>query len=349
MVRQLQDKGADICGASLTITNERSEAIDFTLGLVEDVFSLFIVNPELVDRRSEIDLVVFLTIYTKEAWLATLAAAMASAFVYMSLHKWTRPQVTTAWSLTKLFLAGMHEFFLSLIQKKSSLSKMVCKGERLLLLTTSIGSFFLLTCYEGDVTATMTAGTRAPSLRSFQDVLDANYEIHSQGGTAYYDYFKNAQPDTIVYRIFEHYLIDSNLREFVKEQLDNPSKAAFFTSIFTSVEHKNSIFLKNLDGAVSTQLTFGLQKDSEFKDMFNFHLSRLKEAGVITTVIHKWLEEEKPDDLSKRIFQEEAMPLGYKNLFFPTMIMCIGISVCLVALCVERTLSRRLSTNVLVL
>ena len=49
------------------------------------------------------------------------------------------------------------------------------------------------------------------------------------------------------------------------------------------------------------------------------------QAGVLQKLSNKWLDGSRPDDLSHRIFQKEAQPLGYENLSFPALIMTCGV------------------------
>ncbi len=51
--------------------------------------------------------------------------------------------------------------------------------------------------------------------------------------------------------------------------------------------------------------------------------------------ISKWLLESRPEDRSHRIFQEEAVVLGYENLVFPILIISAGIAAALAVLVVE--------------
>ncbi len=335
IVRQLQDGEVDICAASLTMTHERSEAIDYTVGLIEDVFSLLFVNQAGSSR--EIDLMVFLTVFSKAAWATILAVATFSAVAYMIFSNWTKLGNVLAYHYAKHFIVGLYLFFLSLIQRNSDTGVgMQYAGQKLLLLTISLVSFVLFSLYGGDLTATMTAGVKAPSLRSFQDVINEDYEVYTGDGSALYDFFRTSKPGTTAHYIFEHRLTDSRFDVFLEEQLERPTKAVFFHSIFVLITYKDFLFLKHFDDAVTTQLAFGLQKDSEFRNLFNFHLNKLKQTGVLKLLVHKWLEEEKPADWSHRIFQDDAMSLGYENLFFPAMIMLIGISAGMFVLGVEK-------------
>ncbi len=341
MVRQLQDREADICGASLTITAQRSEAIDFSVGLVDDIFSLLMINPAVSgNQKPQIDLIVYLTVYSKETWLAILAVAMSFSIVYTIIANQIKTKLGSIYLQTKCFIAGTHNFFLSLIQRNSETGeKMDYAAEKLLLITISMVTFLLFSFYGGDLTATMTAGIKTPNLRTFHDVLDKDYKIYTQDGTAQYDFFRTAVPGSSTHQVYENALVGATMDEFLEEQSESPSNAAYFSTIFITIIHKDLLFLKNFDDSVSSQLAFGLQKDSEFKDILNYHINKLRQAGILKLLVHQWIKQEKPDDWSHRIFQDNAMPLGYENLFFPTMILLAGVSFGMFVLFVEKMLS----------
>ncbi len=343
MVRQLQSGKADICGASLTITPARSEAIDFSVGLVDDISSLMILNPAVAgNQKPQIDLMVYLTVYSIEAWLAILGIATFSSIVYTALLNQARKELNTVYLQLKKFLLEADHFFLSLIQRRSDTGeRMQYAGEKIQLITISTVTFLLFSFYGADLTATMTAGVRTSSLSSFQDVLDEDYMVHTKGGSSLYEFFRTAIPGSTAHQVFEKALIVMEYDEFAKKQQQNPSKAVFFNSIFSTTKHKNFLFLRNFDDAASSQLAFGLQKDSELRDMFNYHLNKLRQSGVLKLLMHKWVKEEKPDDWSHRIFQDDAMPLGYENLFFPTMILLVGVSLGMFLLFMEKMMSTR--------
>ncbi len=128
--------------------------------------------------------------------------------------------------------------------------------------------------------------------------------------------------------------------EFVKQQLASPSRAAYFGSEFVVHEYKNFLFLRNFEDSTSTQLAFGLQKDSEFRKLFDYHIVKLQQSGMLKLLTHKWFSEEKPEDLSGRIFQDAPMPLGYENLFFPIIIILIGTIGGIITLGIEALVSR---------
>ena len=63
--------------------------------------------------------------------------------------------------------------------------------------------------------------------------------------------------------------------------------------------------------------------------MFNHHIKKLSEQGVIKKIISKWLP---PPVLD---FEKKASVLGYENLTFPFMLLAVGIMVASILLMAE--------------
>ena len=78
-----------------------------------------------------------------------------------------------------------------------------------------------------------------------------------------------------------------------------------------------------LDESYMVPLSLGFQKDSEFVDLFNYELSRMKEFGILPMII-KTINTRKPSnhEVSK---DNAAQVLGFENVIFPFLALSIGI------------------------
>ncbi len=345
MVRQLELKQVDICGATLTITEERSQDIDFTVGVVQDIVAVFVPNPSMIEGQAkDINVLVFFTVFTKTAWLGILFTAIVSSAVYALVdivHTVENTGISSAQSFMKHFGLGMYEFFLSLIQRNSNTGEhLKLTGAKLLLMTTSAVSYILFTYYGGDLTATMTAGLPMPSIKSLQDILDSDYTFHMQGGTVYEDLFSHAEPDTVMHKLYKSKLETKNNQQYLKEQLEKPSKAVYFSSEFTFLDNDALFFVRDFNERFISQLALALQKGSDLTRILSYHISKLKHTGNIKKFAVTLFNNDQPRDMSHRIFEEEAVALGYENLFFPSLIMLVGISSSVGLVLIERLYRR---------
>ena len=78
-------------------------------------------------------------------------------------------------------------------------------------------------------------------------------------------------------------------------------------------------------------VAFGLQQDSEYRELFNHHLKKLNEEGILDKLADMYM----PKRNSPQAILE-AIPLGYDNVFFPSLVMFIGILSSLLMVCIEK-------------
>ena len=83
--------------------------------------------------------------------------------------------------------------------------------------------------------------------------------------------------------------------------------------------------------SLTQMVSFALQRDSEYRELFNHHLRKLDEKGILDKLAEIYLPERNaPQTLLK------AIPLGYDIVLFPSLVMFLGISSSLLMLCLER-------------
>ena len=73
-------------------------------------------------------------------------------------------------------------------------------------------------------------------------------------------------------------------------------------------------------------LGFGLQMGSEFREVFNYHLLKLTEHGILKRIYNRW-----PDTSRNEEFGiAEAATLGFENLLFPFSLLAMGMTAAVV-------------------
>ena len=60
------------------------------------------------------------------------------------------------------------------------------------------------------------------------------------------------------------------------------------------------------------------QKDSELTKLFNFHIAKMRQSGVLDLMVKKYLER---DDFRGK---NEVAALGFDNVLFPFLMLSIG-------------------------
>ena len=342
MVRQLVNGEADLCGASLTITEERSRVIDFSIGVIEDIVSIGMLDPRVSGlQHSEVHLMVFLTVFDSATWIgiiaSTVLAGFAFAVVWMSEGEEDRGEKTGKTRAAAKFVAlGLCGVCLSLVQRNpSSGENERFLAAKMLLLTTSALSLVLFSYYGGNLTATMTVGFPRTGLRSFRDVLDSRYGFYLKNGTVYYDMFQHAEEGSPMRRLMDTKARVSTDDEFFLAQQESPSHSVYFGSQFSFIKNEGTLFIQDFDDALVGQLAFAFRKNSDFADLFSYHLVKLFQTGTVDKVSHRWMGGDRPGDWSGRIFQEVPSVLGYENLFFPIIVIIAGTVSALLLLLLE--------------
>ncbi len=329
MVAQLVNKEADLCGASLTVTADRGQAVDFSLGLAEDVASLAV--PSSHNAGEDVNFTVYLSVFNGSVWIATLLVVTISTACYvLSQSALARKCPTKHFSNPLTF--AFYEFFLSLIQRSEQNDGVDGLCNKVWFSSVSLFSFFLFALYTGDLTASMTAAKVDVPLRTYSDVLNRGYTVCTSQGTASHDLFKRAPEGTMLKTIYQTSFATMSEKDFFTKL---PPRHAFFINEISMFFHEDFVFLEDFEGAISTQLAFAFQKNSELKPIFDYHILKLKQSGVMAALESHWHSSRKPEDMSKRIFQEDPIILGYNNLFFPMFVMSIGIVLGIILVCLE--------------
>ena len=96
-----------------------------------------------------------------------------------------------------------------------------------------------------------------------------------------------------------------------------------FTSCFQSTV---ICAFSQLVDSVPVQEAIAVQKDSEFKPMFDYYLYKLKETGTLHELYNEWdphFTQQSQRDGYK--IGQSADVLGYNNLAFPFILMATGL------------------------
>ncbi len=146
--------------------------------------------------------------------------------------------------------------------------------------------FFAFQSYVADLTARMTARAPEVDVRSFQDVLDLGYRVHTPGGTVYESILANSAAGTSSAEVYRDNLrvvngeADDVAEELVRLAMSDRRNVAFESTYSFLAEDRLKPLLHFREKMVG-QLGFGLRKDSEFKEVFDYHLIRIKQVGFV--------------------------------------------------------------------
>ncbi len=120
------------------------------------------------------------------------------------------------------------------------------------------------------------------------------------------------------------------LEEKERRVLNGESKF-FLLSNPAGYWHNASFKVTVFTDAIKDNTALGFPKNSEFLQLFNYHLSKLMESGIIESMQKTHFPKALPVDLNP----SEALVLGYENVLFPFLILIFGLSVSIFCSCFE--------------
>lgn len=84
-------------------------------------------------------------------------------------------------------------------------------------------------------------------------------------------------------------------------------------------------------------LGIGLQKNSEFRELFNYEILKITESGILGKMRNFWLGGQ-PVESAESAGSNSVVSLSYNNLLFPFLILCFGILAALLGAGLEKVL-----------
>ena len=146
-------------------------------------------------------------------------------------------------------------------------------SSRILYLAVSASTLVLFAYYTCDMTSRLT-GPAAIPIKSFADVKKFGYRVIITGQGSSAERLEHLAP-----QIFEESLKVNSFNIPVQMMLENP-KQLFFAEDSEAVTRKDILSLSIAETSL-VNYAFAFQLNSEFTNLFNHHLLKLGEVGVI--------------------------------------------------------------------
>ncbi len=334
LVGELLAKRADMSIAGLTIKSERGRVIDYTIGVLPETLTLNIGKKSI--STSNINTMAFLKSLSPTTWFTFLGFVILYGICYSVIRvaKNRRNDKLNFWDLYGFISVGI--VFIGL---PVSLGKWL--SERMLYMTIFVMCLFLFEGYVANLTAEMTVGKPKVHLKSFQDIIDNEITIFLPKGTVMDQYFAEAQEGTARYIVNKNHLNRDAIKSTPEaaEEIESNPKSAYFESIIDFIQYEHVTPLLDFDGGINAAIGIGLQKNSELKAAFDYHIIQMRQSGLLQEMYNEHIQLDKPGDMSDRIFQDDILILGFDNLFLPANIMTVGVISALVILACEKMFS----------
>ena len=202
---------------------------------------------------------------------------------------------------------------------------------RILTLTASLLTFLIFVAFSTDITAEMTSNPSDIPVRTFEDVIKHDYKVVSI--SRYYTHLlKSAKPgtakNTVYNSNFERLFLNPSDFKAIFRVISEP-KTLLYT-VFSAAQYKdpekqryaNQLFALKMDDTVYGILSMGLQKDSEFLQLFNYCILRQFETGISRRLYREY----HAGFFTNENFElNESQPLGFSHVMFCFILLALGI------------------------
>ncbi len=311
-------RGEGDMASGLTVNKHRSDVIDFTLPILDEVITLII---HKAYERKIMDGAAFIKIFSSTVWF--------SIFLILTLASISSLALSSCYGGPLFYYFYIDDCITSLSAK-------------VMYVITSTFCFVLFTYYTSDLTSTMTTGPIPKRIASFQDVLDSgDYRVLVVEGAIVHDRLAKAEEGSVMNRVFKKILHDNSnslleSSSMLRERLLKDPKSVAYDNYLTFIHDSDRLTpLMDFSEVAHGQQGFGLQKDSELKEVLSYYLLKMMESGAMSKIIKRHFDIP-PPDWSKQIFIVESPgAIAPANVALLTVILLGGIITATLLACAE--------------
>ena len=326
LIADLVHRRADFSACGLTVTTDRQAAADFNLGIIEDTMTLVIAVP----KGETMNFSVYIHVFTDMVWLLMfiVVALLATGMVAISTlgpEQYHRARDSEGFYLWH----AVSSVLLSMIQRDYIMTRRK-KASKAIFVSTSVYAYLLFTYYNGVLTAHMTTSAPPVQISSFQDILDKDMNVYVWGTSSGEEIFASSPKGSPMQQAYKQMAsrVKSNKYIYsdqaaVQKVMEDQTKA-FFGSTSGLLSYPEVIVLK-IEESSTTHLSIALQKNSELTKLFDYHLGKMLQSGLIRKMRNKWLLKDRVSGTVNGNLGEAANPLGYDNLLFPFLGLVGGV------------------------
>ena len=303
----------DISSAGLGITSGRAGAVDFSLIILEDKSELYRLSSQN-SLAASLNVAAYLEIFDFWVWV-TFATTVLVIVGFAALVEHATPGSKS--EAYGPFLLGVW-FPPSESPNTDDLRRISTK---ILFISSTFLTLMLTTCFGVDLIAHMTVGTTT-QIHGCDDLKRGDYKVYTMGGTSLADLFsedgifKECSP-------FASYTDGCGDANCVYQTLNKggPRSVFYNSNMLDPRLARISSF-----PALTSRCGITFREGSELREIFNYNLLKMKQAGSLERMHHRWIGQ------YQRIHQggDSSMsaavnPIRIDQLFFPMFVVLIGI------------------------
>ena len=207
-------------------------------------------------------------------------------------------------------------------------------SKKIFWLTTCAWAIVIFAYYEANLTSEMTNGPRDHEIRSFQEAYELGYTVVLRNATFFQNVMSSAKKGTALNKLYEENsrIIQHDFKlefKYLKSLLEDEKTLTFGELQYS----ENGPFTKVgeplfLDDPVRTHLAIGMPIDSEFIELFEYYLLKMKMCGLLHQADRRQRFNSRPQGEAMQR-EMEVYPLGFQNLNFPFSSLALGVTLSL--------------------
>lgn len=267
---------------AISITSQREEAIDFSLGILSTGVNILVTQPE-----EKFNIFQFLQPFSLELWMAIIGSSVGVSIIYYILDFRKRENRKFTIKSTMWFSVG------TLLMKGSDFSP---KATSQRILTTGFLFFVLITVstYTANMAAFLTKENLEEPIDSFQQLAERDdVKILTVADSATMNFLKTSPEGTVYHTIWERIekgdglVTNATVGRYLVEKGDH---AFIFDSMINSYSERKYCETKSVSSPILLQEHgIAMWPGAAFKSQLNIELLKLKEQGFILELRKKWV------------------------------------------------------------
>ena len=335
----LQREEVDVVSSLLGVNLQRSDFIDYPIPVYYEPITLIAAIPKGVSPN----MWVYLEVFGFNQWMLFIAFLAFMAMGLVVIFSWSDEKLRGEFGIKRgsnksyqlnSASSALAMVFLYTIQMGSHTNSKKL-SPRLFTITMSILTLIFFLFYTSDITAEMTSGPPNIPIRTFDEVVLHNYKVITHSS-----YYKNilarSKPGTAKLEVYNnHFEMKKDWTEAMKAVTqDSESRTLFYGTSLALVPTPTPTPSQKMltDGAFGLKMDdpvyaiggLGLQKDSEFLQIFNHYILKALEGGDFKRLYRRNFI----DLYTKEKFEMmEAQSLGLNNVLFCFTSLGLGICV----------------------
>ena len=320
LIGDLVQRKTDIAPPGLYLVKWREEVVDFTLPVLEDL-QTFIAKES---SGKAINYTVYLEIFMPQAWMMVCISFALMSFIFSFFGLSYNKEHTTV--IHEIFF-GVAATGRQLIQRPLDMSRFTHIGARITLFVFALHSYVLFAYYTCNLKAAMTSTTPTMGISSFDDARRSGCKILVIDGSSHSERVKGKGLELEMLKPSP----GTSYPDLIAEKMSVEKSAVLNFGSSLSFAGHSEFYPLVIQESLTQMVAFALQQDSEYKELFNYNLKRLDEKGILDKLIEVYMpKHHTPQTIL------EAIPLGYDNVLFPSLVMLMGIASSLLLVIVEK-------------